>query len=478
MSGDALGYIIGGVALLSALPTVLTVGACAATAYGVGRVLVSVAKAGIKAERTFEHRTEHRLRSEAEEQNRRLQVELDHQAEALNSLHQSQLMKLDAAAKRLQAAEATGDTKVMETARKELKQLQQQISADLSKGRERICQESMQHMEQMLHEQTELQARAAEMLALHPKDDGAKDYAVSLLSTALDAFSRLKDMLSGEPDPMLAMQVNQLQNSLLHAQNQLDAGRYQLACIDATQVVTVSQRLAYQTAARRMVLESRRQWLTANIDAACAELEKARCVAVRSDDQCIQEDLDDFTNGRIERLSQQLSALQTEAARADAADINMLEMQLDETCKQMNCALEHGRRMLRAFYLRLSLMDKIKQWAGDNLYRLSWVSNEGDDVTRPLAAHFVHRVTGNEFTFVLGEEKADEQLETALSMFFANGQEMSEYEKASLRASLTAYLNREGIKNGMTCSGSVNGESQRQELRSMEAYQQRSKVSM
>ncbi len=478
MSGDATGFIIGGVALLAALPTALTIGACAATAYGVGRLLVGVARAGIRAERTFEHRTEQRLKREAEDYNRRLQAELDRQAEALNGLHQSQTVKLDAAAKRMQAAEATGDAKAMETALKEVKQLQQQISTDLRKGRERIQQESMQHLEQLLYEQAELQAKAVELLTQQPHSDGAKDYAVSLVSTAIDAFSRLKDMLSGEPDPLLSMQVNQVQNSLLDTQKQLDAGRYQLACIDATQVVTVSQRLAYQAAARRMNLDSRRQWLTATAEAVSAALEKARCVIMRCDDQLIQEDLDDFTHGSIEALSHRLSALRAEAAKADIADINMLEFQLDEVHLQMNQVLEQGSHMMKIFYMRMSLMNKIKHWASDNMYCFRWVTTEGDDVTRPLAAHFVHCVTGNEFTFVLGEEIADQQLETSLSLFFADGREMSECEKASLRASLTEYLAKEGIQNSMSCCGSLNDQSQKKELRSMESYQERSKASM
>ena len=477
MSGDATGFIIGGALILAALPTILTVGACAAATFGIGKLVMGIAKNAVQAERTFERPPKQRLDREAEQHNRRMQEELDRQAEALNYLHRSQTSRLEAAAARLQQAESSGDTKGMEAALKEVKQLEQQICVDLRKGRERIRQESIQHMEQLLHEQAQLQAKAMELLAQKPQDSGARDYATSLIASAIDAFSRLQDIQQTDPDPVLAMRVNQLQNGLIKAQQQMDAGRYQLACIDAAQIVTVSQRLAYQATARHMDLQSRRQWLAANIDAANIELQKAAYVSAHCDGECIVEDLDDFTHGRISQISQQLTALQTKAAQADIADIGAMELQLDELRKQMDSTLAHGRRMMKAFYMRMNLMEKVKQWATGNQYRFSWVSNEGDDVTRPLAAHFEHCVTGNEFTFVLGEEKADEQLETSLSLFFADGQEMSEYEKASMRASLTDYLTREGVQSAMACSGSVNSDSQRQDLRSKASYQQSGKVS-
>lgn len=477
MSGDAMGYILGAGAVLALAPAVVTVAAVGAAGYGA----VKLASAGIRYHRAHaEQAIAVRSLPRAQACAPQLDQVMSRQVEELRSLQAEQQQQISRTLSRAREAVALPVEKLkgprLEEARRAMRELRREMDQSLAGRQEEITRKALEQASALLEQQQKAVAGAlADMEAAEDKGERSR-MTEALMQDAEAACQALARLQEATLDQMAAAQLPLIRSRIDAMRAHASQGLDQLACADAAMIINTSSRLLVQARIRASELSARREWLSARVEAVQEELDHAcRVTFVTPDGLCHREELDNYDK-RIPQLRKQLSDMALQVSGADQARLEALDRELARAHCGMEPILEAAVAHLNKFYSRIGLMERIHEFAAGNNYTLEWVRSQSDAAS-PLAAHFVHNVTGNDFTIQLGEEDDDGAIPMDLSMFFAQGHPFSNPQVEAFRQNLCSSLAKDGqLSATLCCSGSRGRSSSREELRQATSYQQTNKT--
>ena len=252
-----------------------------------------------------------------------------------------------------------------------------------------------------------------------------------------------------------------LARTLQAAAKHFDAGSYQACAAESQDIITTGARLAAEMAQQTIEQDALRQ----EIQAQCAGLKEymARCRQVTFVDDLareeVTEDLDAFSQGRYAKVQGEIDSFMERLEKGDwtVAELTLMQEELN-TVLAPNAELvcETARDQLLAYYERLHTMEKLADYMRTQNYELEWACHPGDDQTQKLTVRFVDRTANNSVVLSLDRDMSTEDIHRMvmdLHLFYQNGRPMTEQEKQTFRAGITAALAGSDVQANLGCTG-------------------------
>ena len=482
MSGESGGIIIGGILMVGALGVVLT----GAAAYGAVRLGIAAAKAGVRAYTHHQQRKQMENMQVSQELNElyaKMQHALDNQAALSDKYRQDLAKELEQASVRLEEM-ARMDNQAVSNWQSKLDTAREALATKVRQNgkahRDSIAAQTRAEMTQLIAEtesarealqrSVDWNSRQAEHVAMQ------KSLAATLLHDAAASVKLLASLDTGMTNGF-SSRVSVLKANMAAAQPHFDNGMWDLCAADCQDLIFRSARLALEQSQKQLEADEMRADLTARLEGLAAQLEACRHVQFLDEylNEDVKEDLNDFSQGEYARLQQRIHELltQIQSVAMTTEQLQLLHSQINNTIEgNVNTVIATAHQRLLAYYQKMRTMEELTLHMERQNYTMDWACNPGDDPTQPLSVRFTNNASQNSVVVTLHDDMTATDMNRMLmdlDVFFANGRTMTEPEKQALRSHMTQALSAAGLQGNLACTGRVNQESARSELREEES---------
>lgn len=483
MSGSAGGAIVGGLLLVAAIPVALTAAVVVGTAAGIGAIGISAAKAGESHHRKTQLELEN-VSAEARQLYHRLQGTIEQQRSLSADYDRKFASEMTKTAAELrEAIYSAEDAKMMEQLLKQATsnistQLNQTRRAELARIRMAAQEEALQQIK-ALNDAVDTKAvlvdwksKTATALA------GQKAFSASLLRDAKATIDLIKALSASADDAAYSQRVRIYEQSYHVAEQAMEAGAYQSAAASAQTIVTNGARLALEYEIKASERDSVLSELTMRLASLDAEMESMQQFKLNDAEDCIEEYLDDFVQGRYSELQAKVRNLLDEV-RGEAgasSSVQHLQLLLDDVENNLVPEAEalrtEAHNNIVSYYERLRALEIIGDYMQEQGYQIDWAQTAGDDASRKLVVRFLNPVTQNAVSVSMDRDATVDDISRMameVMFYYGDGRTVTEDEKESLRKQMMASLHNHGLSGHLACTGSVNREADDKTMNSQEA---------
>lgn len=491
MSGEAGGFVIGGILALAVLPVIVAGVAAVGVAYGAVKAGGALAK--YAAEEAEQKRREKELVVN------QCSAELDHLYSQMRSIvsdevarqtefaqqHAAQFERLGSQLEvfrnthpdpdKLNAEIASAQSEMEENFSRECQSIRREI---IDTGKKNL-QKTLVTLESALEAKAELEewkSSTAQATAVQ------KQTAQSALDDARASVAMLEGMKSQTEDAAFRQEVDSMKRALLTAESFMDRQQYQSAFSSARTIIRTSAVLASEQVQKELEMDMMRMELLAKTESLLEEMDHRRrfefCDESREDKRVVKVDLNKFSQGKYaqmqEALQKQLAFLTSPAA----ARMSVYEMQKlcdafdKETEPAARHILEMSLRIMAGYYERRNVLDVIAEFMKEQGYQMQWAMPEANDPSQKLVVHFLQLRTNNSVSVTLDYDANAENLASMameVMTYFDAGRPVTEAEKEQLRKEIMNALKKADMDSSLSCKGSLNQSSAQTDMKDKEA---------
>lgn len=473
MSGEGGGIILGGILITALAP--LVVGAAAVGAASVGAY--HLARMGYGAYRKSAERKQLRVDQCSAELsglfdgiNQRLQEQRDVEAE----LRDKASRQVEEAVKELESFKATNPSTEKMTRRTIAfrEEMHRLFIDNRQEDIRKIREESRKDIQELISARDKAAAENDRLVQWEQQTETAKAaqrvYASGLLRDA-EASVRLAQSLKGQyPGSSFDREVNILESSLASAREAFENGLFQTSSSQSQAIVSRCVQVLTeheQAAIEAMELQTDLMILVESLE---KEVEERRKITFDLPDirtkksSKITEDLNDFSQGELEKLQESIRGLKERTMTAGLSEGELLNLQRQYGVlrKNANTILSRSSTELLKYYDRMAALEVIADAMRDQNYTVDWALPEGDDPTQKMVVHFTNRVSGNTVSVTLDQEMGAEDIKRLamdILFYYESGAPVPEEEKDRIRAFLNEKLTEAGLSADVNhCKGHVN----------------------
>lgn len=482
MSGESGGAIMGGLFILGAAPVILGGAAVLGAAYGALKMTQVV---GSSAYRSHQRRKGEQ-KIEAANCSRdltvlydRIQSAVERQEKLDGEYYEKTAAEMQRAAESLKeitkktADTAEWDKKLKETQRMLSVRMGEQKEEAFQKIREQTKAEGLGYIKNM----EELKEKECRLVNWEKKTAEAKAaqkvMAEEMMRDARASVKLLNGLCRASGSEGLMERTEVMERRLQSAENAFGAGVYETAAANAQKVISTCAALVLEHAQEELETDEVRMEMEAKLSGLIEELKRRRVIHFqdtmpKTKGQEIYEDLNDFSQGHLQEIQDQLIKRLEKLGTAGRTEIMRMRREF-ETVLEPNAQLilKTAQDAMALYYEKLYALQVTADFMLEQNYQVDWARPAGDDPSQKLVVHFTNLISKNTVSVILDSDISAEEagkMAMELLFFYDQGREVSEEEKKRLRASLSKALNEAGIGGKLSCTGAAGQASERREL--------------
>ncbi len=284
----------------------------------------------------------------------------------------------------------------------------------------------------------------------------SKEMAEKQASRKETAESYLKDakaslrMLEGKTEILHIMerQLRQCEESYTH-------GMYQTCIASAMDVISTTKKQYLSWMRQKVEKDMIRMELQSRLEGIKALLDEANEVIVEDPETLeeTREEIDKYVHGRYKETCKKVIEL---AGIIDACDDTYSLMRTMDNVqkleKEVEKMLQTGYANMESFYQRRHVLQLLTEYMETQGYEVDWAACEGKDATGKLVYHFQSVFDNNSISLTVSDESTG-NMSMEMMMFYTDGHEIAEDEKAAMRRDMEYVLHNEGYSASLSCAG-------------------------
>lgn len=271
------------------------------------------------------------------------------------------------------------------------------------------------------------------------------------VSTDVKAFLdivRDNDMFTD--NDYLQVELYKLVNQM---EEQVQNGLFEAAIITGKGIINRAQSLMIHDRKKREKKKALKAKLICMYEGLSSWLGNIRYIERPADHQYnhdIKEDLNDFSQGKIEELESSIRQKLYEIENnSDKWDIDTLSREVilcdTVTYPKAQELIRKSVVVLGNYLKRVDMIEYIADFFVGQNYEIEWCNSQGNDCSQKLVSHFVNYTSGNRISVVLDpQDNTDEYSDIDIAVY-DYGENNSELQRQDLREAMSDALKRKGI---------------------------------
>lgn len=452
MSGDSVGYLVGGALLLGALPMIATGALAAGTAY-------AAVKIGQFSYRQCKRYRQLNASPTASAAMRRttgmINHRLDDQAQQTSQLRARQSDAVRQCGQELQHALAGKDYEQIRRAQQALEREMQQ-SNEMCRAREELHRQARQDIQRMIADLDQAHKAFQALTDWNNTDEGSRRAQHQIAMEAIEQARASTELLRQleEPDQEVAAAIAALSALMDQAEQTLHTGQYQATCVIAQSISSKALMSAAEAAQREIETEERRSDLLCALEGWKARLQATR--AFTFTDRTGREEKVDLAEycQHWEDNARKLNELSVAVPKASGAALLQIEKESASLIAQASQMINTAVRHAMLYYEKLMAAEMVIDLMGQNNFTCVDAAQPNNDKAEDLLCLRFAEPGGTEFVVSL-DTRDFNRMDLGLHVVPGTGRLPSEQELDAMRGHLTDGLGTTGLKARLECQGNV-----------------------